>query len=495
MIALDALNRRPERGGGLRRELAGEAHDVARHAAQTIIVVLLAHGVHDTTRLATGRAVTLADVSKPSSAELYAHLQGLVGETILTVTRFENTILNVDDTFAYVFTDRTDEEKYPDGDKVPIQWVEQGAETLYSDGVVVLDELPGKFRSAFIGAVLLTLPNTVGRTDPARVELTASESETALPQLDVDRVYSWEELADVFGFKAGYFSVAGGMVPSTATGSLLLITHPEGGKSFNYGDYWDGERLIYTGKGKVGDQQRTGQNLDVAENRRPLFVFEGAGPRQLRFLGRARKIEERTARAPDDKGDMRDVFRFRLEFGDGTAPARRPPSGTSSRTRRPKPRPFDPDRPPPRPPESRGESANPEETAAKQEQANTGHHAILVSLYRNLAALGCTDIEDKHGAIDLWATRPDGVRVIFEAKTITSTNEVERTRAGLAQLYEYRLLDGAPEDELCLVVNRALTVRRLNLLDELGVAVLEVSGSDLAAGNDLGTRLIDQLTA
>src|SRR4051794_10686468 len=72
----------------------------------------------------------------------------------------------------------------------------------------------------------------------------------SISPLNVDQVYSWEELADVFGFQPAYFSVAGGMVPSKATGSLLLITHPGGGRSFDYGDYWDGEHLIYTGKGR-----------------------------------------------------------------------------------------------------------------------------------------------------------------------------------------------------------------------------------------------------
>jgi hypothetical protein len=99
------------------------------------------------------------------------------------------------------------------------------------------------------------------------------------------------------------------MVPSSATGSLLLITHPGGAKSFDYQDHWDGTDLIYTGRGKLGDQRRDDpRNLDVAENRRPLFVFEAAGPRRLVFLGRAVNVEERTGRAPDDNGAMRNVL-------------------------------------------------------------------------------------------------------------------------------------------------------------------------------------------
>jgi hypothetical protein len=53
------------------------------------------------------------------------------------------------------------------------------------------------------------------------------------------------------------------MPVSAVTDSVLLITHPNGGKSFDYKDYWDGDDLIYTGRGKVGDQQRSGPNLDV----------------------------------------------------------------------------------------------------------------------------------------------------------------------------------------------------------------------------------------
>jgi len=100
--------------------------------------------------------------------------------------------------------------------------------------------------------------------------------------------YGWDELADAFDFKPAFFSVAGGMVPSAATNSLLLITHPGGGRSFDYHDHWDGADLIYTGRGKLGDQSRDdARNLDVAENRRPLLVFEAAGPRRL-LLSRSR---------------------------------------------------------------------------------------------------------------------------------------------------------------------------------------------------------------
>jgi hypothetical protein len=84
--------------------------------------------------------------------------------------------------------------------------------------------------------------------------------------------------------------------------------------------------------------------------------------------------------------------------------------------------------------------------------------------------------------------------VIFEAKTIAATNELSQTRSGFGQLHEYRLEYGSPGDELCLVVDRPLSVRRQKLLDSLGVAVVVKSDSDFKPGNDHGSHLIEALT-
>jgi hypothetical protein len=424
-----------------------------------------------------------------------AYLQGLVGQTIPTITGKPNTILAVQNDDVFVRTQDTANPAV--GEPVPIQSVQAAGDMLYADGRIGINTTEATHRSAFIGAVLSSLPGAVGLRRPARVELVArGDDARALPQLDLGRVYSWEELADAFGFKPEFFSIAGGMIPSAATNSLLLITHPGGGRSFDYQDYWDGADLIYTGRGKLGNQRRDdARNLDVAESRRPLFVFEAAGPRRLLFRGRAVNVEERTGRAPDDEDVMRDVLLFRLRF-DAAAPATPsppPPDAEQSPERTREARPFhdEPPAPPSAPP---GEAANPDVIAAKREQAGQDHHAMLRHLNNLLHAVGCDDISEIPGAIDLWATRPDGSRVIFEAKTISPTNELSQTRSGFAQLHEYRLEYGASDDELCLVVNRPLSVRRQKLLDSLGVAVLVKSGADFQAGNDHGSHLIDALT-
>ena len=83
---------------------------------------------------------------------------------------------------------------------------------------------------------------------------------------------------------ANRFTIAGGML-GVPGGPVLLIGHPRGAKSFDYGDRWDGADLIYTGRGQEGDQRFEGPNGDVAENRRAIEVFEGAGR-----SGRARSL-------------------------------------------------------------------------------------------------------------------------------------------------------------------------------------------------------------
>lgn len=94
------------------------------------------------------------------------------------------------------------------------------------------------------------------------------------PKLRPGRIYTWEELGSIFEFQPDYLSSAGGMVSRPELNSLLLITHAQDGSSFSYGDEWDGDELIYAGRGLTGHQELKGQNRQVAENSRSLFLFE-----------------------------------------------------------------------------------------------------------------------------------------------------------------------------------------------------------------------------
>ena len=189
--------------------------------------------------------------------------------------------------------------------------------------------------------------------------------------------------------------------------------------------------VVYTGRGRSAKQRGDARNLDVAENRRPLIVFEAAGPRRLLYRGRAVNVAERTGRAPDEKGAMRDVRSFRLRFDTGAAAAPTPvaPPEASQGDRAREARPFR-DQPPAPPSVSPVETSNPEVVAAKREQANEAHHAIVRALNSLLRAVACTDVMEIPGAIDLWATRRDGSRVIFEAKTIARRMSSRKRTAG-----------------------------------------------------------------
>jgi hypothetical protein len=120
-----------------------------------------------------------------------------------------------------------------------------------------------------------------------------------------------------------------------------------------------------------------------------------------------------------------------------------------------------------------------------QEKAKQGHHDLLVALARVLKGAGWTEIRETR-SIDLWAMAPGAGRVIFEAKTVSSGNELSQTRAGLAQLLEYREVIGEPTDRICLVVDRRVSPERSELLEALKVAVLARQESRFTAANRAG---------
>ncbi|QRK06037.1 hypothetical protein JQX13_38820 [Archangium violaceum] len=318
---------------------------------------------------------------------------------------------------------------------------------------------------------------------------------SSAPERIPGRVYSWDELGEMFGFRPSYLGRRGRMVPHR--GAVLLITDPEGAKSFNCEDYWDGRDLIYTGRARVGDQGLGDFDFRIVKNLSTLFVFERAGTRKLRFLGVAECQQYWWTYGDDDSGERRRILRFRLRFK-GTGPQRQLLQAGPEReqvntiveepaaepevplqTQQPahrEPRPFDESRRPAALTPS-GERASPEETLALREKAVQNHHELLAALKRHLVAAGWDSIEEIPSAVDLWARAPlEGVRVIFEAKTLDPSNEVHQTRAALSQLLEYRHFRGAAADELCLVTNAPISDARERFLATMGVAVITYDG-------------------
>jgi hypothetical protein len=91
-------------------------------------------------------------------------LGGLVGTTIHTVTGRPNTIVELRGDVVLVSTTRS-----PAGEPVPIAWVEEALGRLLRDGQIEVSVPSLGYRSAFVGAVLLSVPGAAATstTPPA----------------------------------------------------------------------------------------------------------------------------------------------------------------------------------------------------------------------------------------------------------------------------------------------------------------------------------------
>jgi hypothetical protein len=336
-------------------------------------------------------------------------------------------------------------------------------------------------------------------------QVVEDEENPSLPVLQPGRNYSWEELGSLFDFPPSYLSLAGGMISRPELGALLLITHSQDGGSFSYGDEWRGKELIYAGRGLTGHQELKGQNRQVAENTRTLFLFEHGGTHQLLFHGRVHCVDHWESTGFDKNNKERRVYRFRLRgVGQVLKPAARPrnrkaapPTDTDSPVKERaassfRSRPFDPDRTVTE--RRRSAPADPESQQVLSEQADQAHQDTLRAFGRWLEDEGWRDLEEIDGAIDLHAMPPqgigDGKRTLFEIKSIRPATERSRVRGGLAQLLEYRLLLGDPSEPLCLVSDRPISERRLRLLDSLAIGHVYVEAGTIVPSGTDATRLL-----
>jgi hypothetical protein len=95
------------------------------------------------------------------------YLNGLVGEEIKTITGRPNRVLGLSGGDVVVATARS-----PAGQPVPIKWIQRAMDRLEQDGEITIDVETVGYRSAFIGAVLSTLPGVVMLpTSPPRIRL------------------------------------------------------------------------------------------------------------------------------------------------------------------------------------------------------------------------------------------------------------------------------------------------------------------------------------
>lgn len=94
-----------------------------------------------------------------------SYLASLVGEDVRTLSGRINRVLAIDEENVIVGTDRS-----PSGKRVSIAWVQSAMDQLERDGELTIDVATVGYRSAFIGAVLSTLPGAVALpTSPPRI--------------------------------------------------------------------------------------------------------------------------------------------------------------------------------------------------------------------------------------------------------------------------------------------------------------------------------------
>jgi 5-methylcytosine-specific restriction protein A len=114
-----------------------------------------------------------------------AYLQSLTGQVVSTVTGRANTVVAVRGDEVFVRTART---KAAEGDPVPIQWVQQAADALFAKGEIGVNVEEASYRSAFVGAVLATIPGAKALRQPARVVLDESSGNRRNPPWEYDEL-------------------------------------------------------------------------------------------------------------------------------------------------------------------------------------------------------------------------------------------------------------------------------------------------------------------
>jgi predicted RNA-binding protein with PUA-like domain len=113
---------------------------------------------------------------QPPSVDARSHLASLVGRTIQTLTGAPNTVLRLEGDDVIVATTRS-----PQGQPVPIAWVQAALDRLLRDGEVAISVASVGYRSAFVGAALAALPGASTARDPLRVLLPASSDTGRTP--------------------------------------------------------------------------------------------------------------------------------------------------------------------------------------------------------------------------------------------------------------------------------------------------------------------------
>ena len=104
-------------------------------------------------------------------------LAPLIGRTITTITGRPNIVVAIAESEVIVATTRS-----PAGTSIPIQSLQDALDRLEADGEIEISVDALGFRSAFIGAALLTVPGVARLTGtPPRLRLSPQDPRTRIP--------------------------------------------------------------------------------------------------------------------------------------------------------------------------------------------------------------------------------------------------------------------------------------------------------------------------
>jgi hypothetical protein len=108
-----------------------------------------------------------------------SHLASLVGKTIETFSEASNIVLRLQGDDVIVATRRS-----PQGQPVPIAWVQAALDRLRRDGEVEISVASVGYRSAFVGAALAALPGASTAHNPQRILLPAASDTRGRTRVD-----------------------------------------------------------------------------------------------------------------------------------------------------------------------------------------------------------------------------------------------------------------------------------------------------------------------
>ncbi len=240
-------------------------------------------------------------------------LAGLVGRPLQTIGGAQNQVLEVRDEDVVVATARS-----PQGRPVPVAWIQDALNRIQATGELEIGPPTVGYRSAFVGAVLRTLPNARIGYEPQRILLGQSPADW---DLAAGAHLSRSERKARFGG-----ALYGGIEPSAISPNVFLYSDPSRGEvyGYNYDGWADDGLFLYTGEGREGDQPMSHGNRAILQHREQgrairLFIADGqvagTGQRQQQYVGEF-EIDQNEPfsleDAPDENGEDRTVFVFRL---------------------------------------------------------------------------------------------------------------------------------------------------------------------------------------